>query len=139
MLGDTAVAVNPTDERYTALVGKRIRLPLTGRLIPIIADDYVDPAFGSGCVKITPAHDFNDYEMGQRHGLPLINVFTPEAALNEEAPPEYRGLDRFVARERIVAALAAAELLERIDKHRLVVPRGDRSRAVIEPYLTDQW
>jgi valyl-tRNA synthetase len=139
MLGDTAVAVNPTDERYTALVGKRIRLPLTERLIPIIADDYVDAAFGSGCVKITPAHDFNDYEMGQRHALPLINLFTPEAALNDAAPEAFRGLDRFVARERIVAALEAAGLLERIDKHRLVVPRGDRSGAVIEPYLTDQW
>jgi valyl-tRNA synthetase len=139
MLGDTAVAVNPNDERYTALVGKRIRLPLSGRLIPIIADDYVDPAFGSGCVKITPAHDFNDYEMGQRHGLPLINLFTPEAALNEAAPEEFRGLDRFVARERIVAGLEAAGLLERVEPHRLVVPRGDRSGAVIEPYLTDQW
>jgi valyl-tRNA synthetase len=139
MLGDSAVAVNPGDERYRALIGKRLRLPLTDRLIPVIADDYVDPAFGSGAVKITPAHDFNDYEVGLRHDLPLINVFTPNAALNENAPAAFHGLDRFEARTRIVAALDAAGLLERIDPHRLVVPRGDRSHAVIEPYLTDQW
>jgi valyl-tRNA synthetase len=139
LLGDTAVAVNPDDERYRALVGKSIRLPLTDREIPIIADDYVDPAFGTGCVKITPAHDFNDYAMGQRHGLPLINIFTPSAALNDNAPAPYRGLDRFEARQRIIADLEAAGLLEKIDAHTLMVPRGDRSGAVIEPYLTDQW
>ncbi len=139
MLGDSAVAVNPQDERYERLVGQTVRLPLADRSIPIIADAYVDPAFGSGCVKITPAHDFNDYEIGLRHGLPQINIFTPRAALNEQAPERFRGLDRFEARERIVAELAAAGLLERTEKHKLVVPRGDRSDAVLEPYLTDQW
>jgi len=139
MIGDTAVAVHPEDERYRHLVGRQIRLPLTGRDIPIIADSYVDPAFGTGCVKITPAHDFNDYAVGQRHGLPLINVFTPDACLNDAAPPDLRGLDRFAARERIVAQLTAAGLVERIDAHRLMVPRGDRSGAIVEPYLTDQW
>jgi valyl-tRNA synthetase len=139
MLGDTAVAVNPDDERYSKLIGKQIRLPLTDRLIPIIADSYVDPAFGSGCVKITPAHDFNDYEIGQRHALPMINVFTPRAAMNENVPERFRGLDRFEARKRVVKELEGAGLLDRIEKHRLVVPRGDRSNAVLEPYLTDQW
>jgi valyl-tRNA synthetase len=139
MLGDSAVAVNPKDARFAALVGKRIKLPLTDREIPIIADDYVDPEFGTGCVKITPAHDFNDYAVGQRHQLPLINVFTADAALNENAPAVYRGLDRFKARERIVADLAAAGLLEKVEPHQLMVPRGDRSEAVIEPWLTDQW
>jgi len=139
MLGDTAVAVNPEDERYRALVGRTLRLPLTDREIPIIADGYVDPAFGTGCVKITPAHDFNDYAMGQRHNLPLINIFTPGAQLNDNAPSAYRGLDRFEARKRIVADMEAAGLLEKIDAHKLMVPRGDRSGSVIEPYLTDQW
>ncbi len=139
MLGDTAVAVNPADERYRALIGARVRLPLAEREIPIIADDYVDPAFGSGCVKITPAHDFNDYAVGERHGLPMINVFTPEARLNAEAPARLAGLDRFEARARIVEELTAAGLIERIEPHKLMVPRGDRSGAVIEPYLTDQW
>jgi valyl-tRNA synthetase len=139
MLGDTAVAVNPDDERYRHLIGKALRLPLTDRAIPVIADHYVDPQFGSGCVKITPAHDFNDYEIGQRHQLPLINIFTPRATLNDAVPERFRGLDRFVARERIVRELEAAGLVERIEKHRLVVPRGDRSGAVLEPYLTDQW
>jgi valyl-tRNA synthetase len=139
MLGDTAVAVNPQDERYRDLVGKRVRLPLAEREIPIVADPHVDASFGSGCLKITPAHDFDDYEIGQRHGLALINVFTPTAALNENAPPRLRGLDRFEARERIVAELDAAGLVEKVEKHRLVVPRGDRSGAVLEPYLTDQW
>jgi valyl-tRNA synthetase len=139
MLGDTAVAVHPDDERYRALVGRRLRLPLAEREIPIIADGYVDPAFGSGCVKITPAHDFNDYELGQRHHLPLINIFTPRATLADNVPERFRGLDRFVARQRIVAELEAAGLVERVEKHRLAVPRGDRSGAVLEPYLTDQW
>jgi valyl-tRNA synthetase len=139
MLGDTAVAVNPEDERYRHLVGKNVRLPLAERSIPIIADSYVDAAFGSGCVKITPAHDFNDYEIGQRHGLEQINILTPRAALNENVPERFRGLDRFEARKRVVAELDAAGFLERIEKHRLVVPRGDRSGAVLEPYLTDQW
>ena len=139
LLGDTAVAVSPKDERYAALVGKRLRLPLTDRTIPIIADDYVDPEFGSGCVKITPAHDFNDYEVGARHGLAQINVFTPDAKLNDAAPPALRGLDRFEARKRMLEELERQGLIERIDKHKLMVPRGDRSGAVIEPYLTDQW
>jgi valyl-tRNA synthetase len=139
MLGDTAVAVNPADERYQHLVGQQIRLPLTGRLVPIIADDYCDPAFGSGCVKITPAHDFNDYEIGKRHSLPMINILTADAALNDEVPAQYRGLDRFEARKRVIADLEAAGLLEKIDPHTLPVPRGDRSGAVLEPWLTDQW
>jgi valyl-tRNA synthetase len=139
MLGDTAVAVNPEDERYRTLIGKRLELPLTGRSIPVIADSYVDAAFGSGAVKITPAHDFNDYEMGLRHGLPQINIFTPTATLNENAPEKYRGLDRFEARKRIVAELESLGLVEKIEPHKLKVPRGDRTNAVIEPYLTDQW
>jgi valyl-tRNA synthetase len=139
LLGDTAVAVNPDDERYQALLGKQLELPLTGRSIPVIADSYVDPAFGSGCVKITPAHDFNDYEMGQRHHLPQINIFTPDARLNDQAPAAYRGMDRFEARKKIVAELEAAGLVEKIEPHKLKVPRGDRTKAVIEPYLTDQW
>jgi valyl-tRNA synthetase len=139
MLGDSAVAVHPDDERYRHLVGRQLRLPLTSREIPIIADAYVDPTFGSGCVKITPAHDFNDYEVGQRHNLPIINIMTPEAALNDNVPPAYRGLDRFVARARVVADLSALGLVERIDPHRLTVPRGDRTNAVLEPLLTDQW
>ncbi|MFO1408856.1 MAG: valine--tRNA ligase [Steroidobacteraceae bacterium] len=139
MLGDTAVAVHPEDERYRQLIGKRVQLPLAGRSIPIIADGYVDPAFGTGCVKITPAHDFNDYAMAQRHELPLINILTPDAHLNDAVPEAFRGLDRFEARRRVVDALAAAGLLEKTEAHTLMVPRGDRSGAVIEPYLTDQW
>ena len=138
MLGDTAVAVNPDDERYRELVGKQLELPLTGRTIPVIADSYVDAAFGSGCVKITPAHDFNDYEVGQRHNLPQINIFTPTAKINENGGV-YAGLDRFDARKKIVADLEAAGLIEKIEAHKLKVPRGDRTHAVIEPYLTDQW
>ncbi len=139
MLGDAAVAVHPEDERYRDLVGQEVELPLTGRTIPVIADDYVDPEFGSGCVKITPAHDFNDYEVGQRHSLPLINILTIDAAINDEAPQAYRGLDRYAARKKVVADLEALDLMEKIDAHKLMVPRGDRSGAVIEPYLTDQW
>ncbi|MBV8909797.1 MAG: valine--tRNA ligase, partial [Gammaproteobacteria bacterium] len=139
LLGDVAVAVNPDDPRYQSLIGRRLRLPLAERAIPIIADSYVDPDFGSGCVKITPAHDFNDYEIGRRHGLPLINIFTPRATLADSVPARFRGLDRFEARRRVVSELDAAGLLERIEKHRLTVPRGDRSGAVLEPYLTDQW
>jgi len=139
MLGDTAMAVNPDDERYKDFVGKTITLPLVGRQIPIIADDYVDPAFGTGCVKITPAHDFNDYDMGKRHNLPMINIFTIDACINDEAPEAYRGLDRYDARKKILADLEALELVEKVDDHKLMVPRGDRSGSVIEPYLTDQW
>jgi valyl-tRNA synthetase len=139
MLGDTAVAVHPDDPRYQAFIGQFIRLPITGRLIPIIADDYVDPAFGTGCVKITPAHDFNDYEMGKRHQLAMINIFTADAKINDAAPLQYQGLDRFEARKRIVADLQTSSALVKIEPHKLKVPRGDRSGAVIEPYLTDQW
>lgn len=139
MLGDTAVAVNPLDTRYQHLIGKKVKLPLTDRTIPIIADDYVDQTFGTGCVKITPAHDFNDYAVGERHHLPLLNIFTPQATLNENAPVAYQGLDRFVARKKIVEDLTNAQLLEKIEPHTLKVPRGDRSGDIIEPYLTDQW
>jgi valyl-tRNA synthetase len=139
MLGDTAVAVHPEDERYKHLVGKTIRLPLCDREIPIIADDYVDREFGTGCVKITPAHDFNDYEMGQRHNLEMINILTADANLNDEVPEAYRGMERFAARKQIVADIEALGLLEKIDDHKLKVPRGDRTGVVIEPFLTDQW
>lgn len=139
LLGDAAVAVHPDDERFTALIGRSVRLPLCDRLIPIIADSYVDPAFGTGCVKITPAHDFNDYAVGQRHQLPLLNVMTLDARMNDTVPERYRGMDRFVAREVIVADLVAANLLEKVEPHTLKVPRGDRTGVVIEPLLTDQW
>ena len=139
MLGDAAVAVHPDDERYRHLIGRNVRLPLADRELPIIGDAYVDPAFGSGCVKITPAHDFNDYDVGQRHELPLINIMTLDATLNDSVPRAYRGLDRFVAREKIIADLDAMGLIERIEPHKLTVPRGDRSNAILEPLLTDQW
>jgi valyl-tRNA synthetase len=139
MLGDAAVAVHPEDERYRAVIGRRVRLPLCEREIPVIADAYVDREFGTGCVKITPAHDFNDYEVGQRHGLGLINIFDRDAVLNEAAPPAYRGLDREAARARVVADLGSLGLVERIEPHELMVPRGDRSHAIVEPWLTDQW
>jgi len=139
MLGDTAVAVHPDDERYQGFIGKEIKLPITGRLIPVIADDYVDQEFGTGCVKITPAHDFNDYDMGKRHNLPMINILTDDAKINDDAPEAYSGLDRFDARKQIVADLEAQGSLVKIEPHKLKVPRGDRTGAVIEPYLTDQW
>jgi len=139
MLGDVAVAVNPKDERYTKLVGRRVQLPLTGRTIPVIADDYVDPLFGTGCLKITPAHDFNDYAVGQRHKLPQINVMTLDAKMNESAPNAYRGLDRFEARKRIVADLKSQNLLVSEKPYRLRVPRSGRTGVIVEPMLTDQW
>ena len=139
MLGDVAVAVHPDDVRYKHLIGKQVRLPLCERSIPIIADDYVDPAFGTGCLKITPAHDFNDYQVGARHKLPSINIFTLDAKINELAPAEYQGLDRFAARKRILADLEALGLLHETKPHKLTVPRGDRTHTVIEPMLTDQW
>ena len=139
MLGDEAVAVDPEDERYIDLVGKEVMLPLVNRRIPIIADSYVDKDFGTGCVKITPAHDFNDNEVGKRHNLPLTNIFTDDAAINDIAPEKYRGLDRFEARKVIVADFDALGLLEKVDDHKLKVPRGERGNAVIEPYLTNQW
>ena len=139
MLGDTAVAVHPDDERYQDLIGRYVRLPLSERLIPIIADKYVDQEFGSGCVKITPAHDFNDYEVGQRHDLPMINIFDAKAHLNENAPKIYQGLDRFVVREKILADLKAADFLVKVEPHKLKIPKCHRSNAIIEPYLTNQW
>jgi len=139
LLGDVAVAVHPDDARYKHLIGKHVKLPLCDRLIPIIADEYVDPAFGTGCVKITPAHDFNDYAVGQRHGMTPISVFTLEAKINDHAPAAYRGMDRFDARKKIVADLEAQKLLASIKPHKLMVPRGDRTHTVIEPMLTDQW
>ncbi len=139
MLGDVAVAVHPEDERYAHLVGKLLRLPLSGREIPVIADDYVDREFGTGFVKITPAHDFNDYAIGQRHGLAPINIFTLDAKVNESAPEKYRGLDRFEARKRVLADLEAEGLLVETKPHKLQVPVSQRSDAVIEPMLTDQW
>ncbi len=139
MLGDTAVMVHPEDERYSHLVGKTVRLPLCERDIPIIADAYVDREFGTGVVKVTPAHDFNDYAVGQRHKLPLINILTPDAAINDNAPEKYRGLDRYAARKVVLADLTEAGLLVEEKKHKLQVPRGDRTGQVIEPYLTDQW
>src|SRR6185369_7283565 len=139
MLGDTAVMVHPEDERYKAMIGKQVKLPLTDREIPVIADSYVDLEFGTGCVKVTPAHDFNDYSVGQRHGLPMISILTLDAKINENAPEKYRGLDRFDARKAVVADLEALGILEKTDKHKLKVPRGDRTNVVIEPMLTDQW
>lgn len=139
MLGDTAVMVHPEDERYAHLIGKMVKLPLTDREIPVIADDYVDREFGTGVVKVTPAHDFNDYQVGLRHGLPLINLLTPTAAINENAPEKYRGLDRYEARKAVLADLEDAGLLVETKPHKLQVPRGDRTGQVIEPYLTDQW
>jgi valyl-tRNA synthetase len=139
LLGDVAVMVHPDDERYRHLIGKTVGLPLCQRSIPIIADSYVDMNFGTGVVKVTPAHDFNDYAVGQRHQLPLINVLTLDAKINEHAPMIYQGLDRFAARKQIVADLEAANLLEKVNPHTLMVPRGDRTQTVIEPMLTDQW
>ncbi|MBT8094522.1 MAG: valine--tRNA ligase [Gammaproteobacteria bacterium] len=139
MLGDSAVAVHPDDERYTHLIGQHVVLPIVGRRIPIIADEYVDPEFGTGCVKMTPAHDFNDYEIGVRHDLGVYNILTDDATLNDEVPEAYRGLDRFVARDKIVAEFEALGLLEKIEDYTVKIPRGDRSHAIVEPYLTDQW
>jgi valyl-tRNA synthetase len=139
MLGDVAVAVNPKDKRYAALVGKRVMLPLTGRPIQVIADDYVDPEFGTGCVKITPAHDFNDYAVGQRHKLPQISVMTLDAKMNENVPNAYRGLDRFEARKRILADLKSQNLLVTEKPYKLRVPRSGRTGVIVEPMLTDQW
>jgi valyl-tRNA synthetase len=139
LLGDVAVMVNPQDERYQHLIGKSVSLPLCARDIPIIADDYVDLNFGTGVVKVTPAHDFNDYAVGQRHQLPLINILTLDAKINENAPAVYQGLDRFAARKQIVMDLDQAGLLEKVQPHKLMVPRGDRTQTIIEPMLTDQW
>ena len=141
MLGDTGVAVHPDDKRYAALIkaGAKVKLPLVGREIPIVADEYSDPEKGTGAVKITPAHDFNDFEVGKRHGLEQINVLDAEGRINDDAPEAYRGLDRFEARKQIVADLEALGLLEKIEPTTHTVPHGDRSNVVIEPWLTDQW
>lgn len=139
MLGDVAVAVNPDDVRYSHLIGKTLLLPLVNREIPIVADDYVDAAFGTGCVKITPAHDFNDFALGGRHGLPVISIMTLDGHINDNAPEIYRGMERFAARKKVVADLDALGLLVEIKAHKLMVPRGDRTGVVIEPMLTDQW
>jgi valyl-tRNA synthetase len=139
MLGDVAVMVHPEDDRYQHLIGKNVKLPLCDREVPIIADDYVDREFGTGVVKVTPAHDFNDYAVGQRHGLPMIGILNLEGFVNDAAPKQYQGLERFAARKQIVADLEAQGYLVKIDKHKLKVPRGDRTGVVIEPMLTDQW
>ncbi len=139
MLGDSGIAVHPDDERYTDLVGKNCILPLVGRAIPIVADEYADPEKGTGAVKITPAHDFNDFEVGARHDLERINVLDENAAINDEAPEKYRGLDRFEARKAIVADMEELGLLEKIEDNAMVVPYGDRSGVIVEPWLTDQW
>jgi valyl-tRNA synthetase len=139
MLGDAAVAVHPEDSRYKDLIGKYVILPIVEIEIPIIADDYVDKNFGTGCVKITPAHDFNDFEMGKRHKLPTVNIFDDDARLNTNVPDAYVGMDRFDAREKIVSDLDSLGLLKKIDAHKIKIPRGDRSGEIIEPYLTDQW
>ncbi|WP_028387752.1 valine--tRNA ligase [Legionella fairfieldensis] len=139
LLGDAAVAVHPDDPRYQHLIGKTVHLPLCNRVIPVIADDYVDPAFGSGCVKITPAHDFNDHEVGKRHHLTLINILTKKGTINKNAPLDYQGMDRFVARDQIIHDLEKAGLLIKTEAHQLKVPRGEKSNVIIEPLLTDQW
>ena len=139
VLGDSAIAVNPDDHRYKDLIGKEAIVPIVNRKIPIIADDYVDPKFGSGCVKITPAHDFNDYEIGMKHKLPLINIFDNNAKLNQSTPKEFQGLTREEARKKIVADFESLQLIEKIENHTINIPRGDRSGSIIEPYLTNQW
>ncbi|HZP86304.1 MAG TPA: valine--tRNA ligase [Burkholderiales bacterium] len=139
MLGDVAVAVHPDDERYRGLIGAQLELPLTGRSIPVIADEYVDPAFGTGCVKITPAHDFNDYQVGQRHALAPINILTLQATINDNAPAPYRGLDRFEARKRVLDDLKAEGLVVSEKPHKMKVPRSGRTGIIVEPMLTDQW
>ena len=139
MLGDTGVAVHPDDERYTDLVGKFVTLPLVGRSLPVVADEYADPETGSGAVKMTPAHDFNDFEVGRRQNLEMINIFDHNACLNDQVPAAYRGLDRYKARDKVLADLEAAGLIDRIDEHAHTVPHGDRSGVAIEPWLTDQW
>src|SRR4029077_19191357 len=137
MLGDVAVAVNPDDERYAGLVGQKVVLPLTGRTIPVIADAYVDKDFGTGCVKITPAHDFNDWEVGQRHDLAPIQILNLDATINSNAPEKYRGLDRYAARKAVLADLAASGLVVSEKAHRMVVPRCGRTGEVVGPVLTD--
>jgi valyl-tRNA synthetase len=139
MFGDTAVAISPDDTRHKKHLGKMIQLPLSNKTIPIIEDDHIDPEFGTGFVKVTPAHDFNDYEIGKRHNLPLVNIFTPEACMNENTPTDFIGLDRFTARKLVLEKLTELGLLAKTEPHKMVIPKGDRSGAIIEPYLTKQW
>jgi valyl-tRNA synthetase len=139
MLGDTGVAVNPKDERYAHLVGKKVLLPIIDREVPIFADDYVDMEFGTGCVKVTPAHDPNDFMMGERNNLDIINIMHPNASLNENAPEDYQGLDRYAARKKVVAAFEALGLLEKIEDYVHKVGHSERTDAVVEPYMSKQW
>src|SRR5699024_3300726 len=139
MLGDVAVMVHPDDERYAHLIGKHVVLPLVGRHLPIIADNYVDPEFGTGVVKVTPAHDFNDHAVGQRHGLEVISILTLDAHIADTAPEAYRGMERFEAREKIIYDLDSMGAIRNTLPHKMMVPRGDRTNTVIEPMLTDQW
>ena len=139
MLGDTAVAVNPEDDRYKKYIGKSITLPITNRQVPIIADEYVDEEFGTGCVKITPAHDFNDFEIGKRHGLEIINILNKDGTLNEEVPKSFIGLDRSSARKKVLSELEKLNLLEKTEPYKVTIPRGDRSGSILEPLLTKQW
>lgn len=139
MLGDTAVAVNPTDERYKHLIGKKVILPLVGREIPIIADDYVDKEFGTGCVKVTPAHDPNDFEISKRHSIEVINILNPDATLNDNVPKEFRGLDRFIARKKVVEMLEQQGLLEKVEDYKTNIGYSERGKVPIEPYLSEQW
>ena len=139
MLGDTAVAVNPHDDRYLNYIGKSITLPITNRQVPIIADEYVDKDFGTGCVKITPAHDFNDFEIGKRHDLEMINILNKDGTLNEEVPKSFRGLERNSARKKVLSELETLDLLEKTEAYKVTIPRGDRSGSVLEPLLTKQW
>src|SRR5690606_35627984 len=138
MLGDTAVAEHPEDERYKDLIGKHVILPIVGRRIGVVADDYADPETGSGAVKITPAHDFNDFEVGRRHNLEMINILDRDARINDNAPAAYRGLDRYKAREKVIAEFEALGLLDKVEDHAMTLPYGDRSGVVVEPWLTDQ-
>ena len=139
MLGDSALMVHPDDDRYKKLIGKKVLIPLIDREIPVIADDYVDPTFGTGIVKVTPAHDFNDYAVGVRHDLPVINILTLDGHINKNGTELYEGLDRFDARKKIIEDLKEQKYLDKIKKHKLKVPRGDRTNSIIEPMLTDQW
>ena len=139
MLGDTAVAVHPDDKRYKNLIGKLVNLPLTDRKIPIIADDYVDQEFGTGCLKITPGHDFNDFDIGKKHDLEIISILDQSAKIIQSAPKEYQGLDRFDARRKIVEDIESLGLMQEIEDYTLTIPRGDRSGAILEPLITNQW
>jgi valyl-tRNA synthetase len=139
MLGDTAIAVNPKDDRYNSLIGKKITLPLTGREVPVVGDDYVDSEFGTGCVKITPAHDFNDFEIGKRHDLEIINILNLDGTLNDNVPDRFIGLDRKESRKKVLKEMESLDLLEKIEPHKITIPTGDRSNSILEPLITKQW